>query len=684
MTAPASDIIAATAAIARDPELAAAVRSGIAERGLRPERAVWESVAAIAAVYQGAGGRLAARAVDLNAVRDRLVAELTGRPVPGIPVSTTPFVLLAADLAPTEAAVLDPQLCLAIVTEQGGPTSHTAILARSLGIPAIVAAAGITSTANGTMVLVDGTTGDLIVDPDPEQRATAATTQQRTTVPDAGRTADGHAVPLLANVASADTVAAALEAGAEGVGLFRTEFCFLGRTEAPSLEEQIAAYRPVFAGFSGNKVVIRTLDAGADKPLPFVTADDEPNPALGVRGYRTRVAHPELLDAQLDAIAAAAAAEHAEVQVMAPMIATVDEAAEFAALCHEHGIATVGVMIETPSAAIMAREILAEVDFVSLGTNDLTQYTLAADRTLGSLAALGDPWQPSVLRLIRSVCEASSGKPVGVCGEAAADPQLAVVLVGLGVSSLSMSPRSRGPVATALKAVTLGQCRRRPVPHARRTPLSTPGLRPGHRSADVVVDPIEGLRDGLLPVRTKRSRSATSIFGSQRLSSCQFARRSSRFFQKPTASPAAYAAPSAVVSATTGRTTGTPRMSAWNCMSRLLAIMPPSTFSSSSGTPESALTASSTSRVWNAVASSTARAMWPLFTNRVSPTSAPRASDRQYGANRPENAGTKYAPPLSSTVFASASISSRRVIMPRLSRSHCTSGPVTAIEPSSA
>ncbi|WP_428834439.1 phosphoenolpyruvate--protein phosphotransferase [Parafrigoribacterium mesophilum] len=456
----AGDIITATAAIARDPELATTIRSGIIDRGLSAERAVWEAVTAIAAVYKGAGTRLAARIVDLTSVRDRLIAHLSGQPVPGIPHSSAPYVLTAIDLAPTDTAVLDPAHCLAIVTEQGGPTSHTAILARSLGIPAVVGASGVTDIPEGTTVLVDGTTGEIVIDPSPDQLGTVAASGEHPPVLEPGATADGYPVPLLANIGSAQAVAAALAEGAEGIGLFRTEFSFLDRTEAPSVQEQTAAYREVFAGFAGKKVVIRTLDAGADKPLPFVTDHSEPNPALGVRGYRTATTHPQVLDDQLTAIAAAAAAETAQVQVMAPMIATADEAAQFATLCRAHGIDTVGVMVEIPAAAIMAAEIFAEVDFVSLGTNDLTQYTLAADRTLGALGALGDPWQPSVLRLIRMVCDGSAGKPVGVCGEAAADPLLAAVLVGLGVTSLSMSPRSRGPVAVQVKSVTLDQCRR--------------------------------------------------------------------------------------------------------------------------------------------------------------------------------------------------------------------------------
>ncbi len=454
-------VLRAIQAIAQDPELAAAIRATIVDEGRPPDRAVWEAFAQVAAAYAGGGQRLAARVIDLHAVRDRLIATLTGQPTPGVPATNTPYVLVAADLAPTDAAVLDPALCRAIVTEQGGPTSHTAILARTLGIPAVVAAAGISSVENGTILLVDGTTGEVVIDPSPEQREGVTGSARSPTASGPGSTADGHRVPLLANIASADDLSSAGGANAEGVGLFRTEFLFLGRQDAPAVDEQIAAYRAVFARSPGQKVVIRTLDAGADKPLPFVAAHDEPNPALGVRGYRTAARHPELLEDQLAAIAAAAGGTAAEAWVMAPMITTPQEAAEFAEFARRHSLGHVGVMIETPAAALLAAEVLSAVDFVSLGTNDLTQYTMAADRTLGDLAWLNDPWQPSVLRLIRTVCAAgaAAGKPVGVCGEAAADPVLATVLTGLGATTLSMTPRARSAVATRLAGVTLTQCR---------------------------------------------------------------------------------------------------------------------------------------------------------------------------------------------------------------------------------
>ncbi|TFC86163.1 phosphoenolpyruvate--protein phosphotransferase [Cryobacterium sinapicolor] len=455
-------ILDATALMAEDPGLIDAAVSRVTGQGDVPERAVWAAVGEVAAVFTQQGGLLAARIPDLNDVRNRIVSELLGRPAPGLPDRSEPYVLVARDLAPADTALIDPAVCRAIVTVEGGPTSHTAILARALGLPAVVAVRDALDLPEGSVVIVDGTTGEIVVDPTDDQMVRAEEQIGRVATFDGtGQTRDGHRVQLLANVASPDSVAEAIEAKAEGVGLFRTEFCFLDHAEAPGLDEQVAAYRQVFAAFPGRKVTIRTLDAGADKPLAFVTAADEVNPALGIRGYRTAWRRPELLDTQLQAIATAAAAEDAVVGVMAPMIATVDEAVDFAARCAAHGLHNVGVMIETPAAAITAGPILERVDFASLGTNDLAQYTMAADRLMGELALLNDPWQPAVLRMIREACQAglAAEKPVGVCGEAAADPMLAAILVGLGATSLSMSPRALGGVAELLGAVTVDQCR---------------------------------------------------------------------------------------------------------------------------------------------------------------------------------------------------------------------------------
>jgi phosphotransferase system enzyme I (PtsI) len=417
-------------------------------------------VEGLVANYRAAGGILAGRVTDLEDVRDRVIARLTGTPEPGVPVSAEPFVLVAHDLAPADTALLDPATCRAIVTEIGSPTSHTAILARDLGIPAVVGAEGATDVADGTLLLVDGTTGTVIVDPTDADAAQVSAEPSPVPLIEPGRTRDGTRIALLANVGAPSDAQPAAQWGAEGIGLFRTEFCFLDRVDEPAFAEQVSAYREVFRAFAGRRVVVRTLDAGSDKPMPFLTPASEPNPALGVRGYRTSRTHPAVLSRQLDAIVSAAAVEGAQTWVMAPMISTIDEAEAFAALARAAGVTTVGVMVETPSAAAMAPELCAAVDFVSLGTNDLAQYTMGADRLAASLADLSDPWQPAVLRAIAAVADAgrASGTPVGVCGESAGIPEYAPVLVGLGVASLSMGPRRLPGVAAALAAVDLDRC----------------------------------------------------------------------------------------------------------------------------------------------------------------------------------------------------------------------------------
>ncbi|WP_461188265.1 phosphoenolpyruvate--protein phosphotransferase [Arthrobacter sp. Z4-13] len=455
-------VLEATALMAKDTMLIKGAAKLIA-RGVSGERAIWESGSSVSEMLHNLGGYMAERATDVLDVRARIVAALRGVPAPGIPASSTPFVLVAEDLAPADTATLDPDKVLALVTAGGGPQSHTAIIARSLGLPAVVAAVGVDELPDGTEVYVDGAAGSITSTPDESLRAAAeawaATASLLAEFSGTGATADGHLVPLLANVGGGKDAEAAAKLGAQGVGLFRTEFCFLERDTEPSVEEQAAAYKGVFDAFPGKKVVLRTLDAGADKPLPFLTDSTEPNPALGVRGYRTDFTTPGVLDRQLEAIALAEKQSEADVWVMAPMISTAEEAARFASMCADAGIKTPGVMVEVPSAALTAEAILREVGFASLGTNDLTQYAMAADRQLGPLANLNTPWQPAVLRLVGLTVEGSraegSNKPVGVCGEAAADPALAVVLTGLGVSTLSMTARSLAAVAAVLKTVTL-------------------------------------------------------------------------------------------------------------------------------------------------------------------------------------------------------------------------------------
>ncbi|MFJ2316952.1 phosphoenolpyruvate--protein phosphotransferase [Glutamicibacter sp. NPDC087661] len=466
-TGDAQAVLKATALMASDRTLLKSATRLVAS-GTCAESAIWEAADAVATQLSALGGYMAERAGDVLDVRSRIVAELRGVPAPGIPDSDQPFILAAVDLAPADTATLDPAKVLALVTSDGGPQSHTAIIARSLGLPAIVAAAGTTALADGDHVFVDGIDGLVITGPGEAEEHLAATYANREALPEfsgTGQLRDGHRVPLLSNVGSGDDAQLAAAAGAEGVGLLRTEFCFLGKDKEPSHDEQVAAYGAVFAAFPGRKVVVRTLDAGADKPLPFLTDASEPNPALGVRGYRTDLSSPGVLERQLQAIAQAAGEHQAEIWVMAPMISTASEAQEFAQLAKAAGLATAGTMIEVPSAAVLAGQILQRCDFVSIGTNDLTQYTMAADRQLGALAELNDPWQPAVLHLVAATAtaagaQAAGGKPVGVCGEAAADPALAVVLVGLGVDTLSMNKRALAPVAAVLRTVDLPTAQR--------------------------------------------------------------------------------------------------------------------------------------------------------------------------------------------------------------------------------
>jgi len=416
-------------------------------------------------MFSAAGGYLAERVTDLRDVRDRAVARLLGVADPGVPELTEPSVIVAHDLAPAETASLRRDMVLAIVTESGGPTSHTAILAAQMGIPAVVQVPRAVAISVGTQVAVDGSTGEVFVDPDPATQTELMGRSERRAnalgaVSGPGATIDGHPVALLANIGTADDAERAGPGDVEGVGLFRTEFLFLDREIAPTLEEQVAVYTQVFEAFGSRRVVVRTLDAGADKPLAFADLGPEDNPALGRRGLRLSAERPELLDTQLTALGTAAAATGADVRVMAPMVATAEEAAWFARRVREHGLPVVGVMIEVPAAALRSRHVLAEVDFASIGTNDLAQYTLAADRTQGELATLLDPWQPAVLDLIAAACDGGrdTGKHIGVCGEAAADPLLALVLTGLGVSSLSMAPTRVPAVRAALRLHDLRTC----------------------------------------------------------------------------------------------------------------------------------------------------------------------------------------------------------------------------------
>jgi phosphotransferase system enzyme I (PtsI) len=456
----AAEVLTASAGLARDKGLRSAVRKHL-RSGEDLLTSVNAAVEQFVQVFTSMGGLMAERVTDLRDIERRVVAHLVGEPEPGVQMPEDPAVLVAEDLAPSDTATLDPRVILALVTERGGPTSHTAIIARQLGIPCVVGTADAMTLTAGTDLLVDGTTGSIELSPDADtaRRLVAEDRTRRealATWDGPGETADGTKVKILANVADGESARAAATGPVEGVGLFRTELCFLNRTDEPPAEEQASIYGEVLAPFAGRYVVVRTLDAGSDKPVAFATHEGEENPALGVRGLRLSFDNPDLLARQLDGIAAAAEQTGTETWVMAPMVATVAEAADFAAAVRGRGLKP-GVMVEVPSAALLSHRLLEVVDFLSIGTNDLTQYTMAADRMATDLAHLTDSWQPAVLQLIAITAEAGkrAGKPVGVCGEAAADPHLACVLVGMGITSLSMASAAVRAVGAQLATATM-------------------------------------------------------------------------------------------------------------------------------------------------------------------------------------------------------------------------------------
>ena len=459
------EVIEAAIQMAKDPVLADDVNARI-DAGTSGERAVFEAFRSFQEQLIALGGYMAERATDLGDVSQRIIAQLRGVPVPRVPESDTPFILFARDLAPADTALLDLNKVRGLITRDGGPTSHTAILARSKSIPAIVGVGADAVIANGTRVVLDAASGIVTVDPSDAQIAAAFAriaergAQAAAPISD-GALADGTKIPLLANLGSPKDAANAVALGAEGVGLFRTEFLFLDAQTPPSVAEQQKQYSELLSHFPGRKVVVRALDAGADKPLAFLNDAHEENPALGVRGLRALRAKLQILTDQLEALKNAQDESEAELWVMAPMVADAGETRYFVEYGKQLGLKTVGVMAEIPSLALVADQVAKLSDFVSIGTNDLTQYALAADRMLGTVAWYQDPWHPAVLRLVKMLGDAgaANGKPVGICGEAAADPQLAVVLVGLGATTLSMTPAALADVRTELARVTLEQAR---------------------------------------------------------------------------------------------------------------------------------------------------------------------------------------------------------------------------------
>jgi multiphosphoryl transfer protein len=443
--------------------------------GATAERAWHDAAAIVAERYRALEEPLLQeRAADVLDVGRRVVAALTGEA--GSSSQDRQGIVIAGELTPGDAATLDPALVTGIATAHGTATAHAAILARALGLPAVVglgdAVLGITE---GTTVLIDGEAGTLQVDPPDDvqrdaserrERADQRRATARERAHETGATRDGTRIEVFANLGKAGEAAKAVELGAEGVGLLRTEFLFLDRAELPGEEEQAETLREIAVALDGRPLVVRTLDAGADKPLPALPMPPEANPFLGVRGIRLGLERRDVLATQLRAILRVAA--EYPLKAMLPMVATLDEIlaarSELDRARADTGIDApleFGIMVEIPAAALTAARLAEHVDFFSLGTNDLTQYTMAAERGDERLAPLLTGPQPAVLRLVKATVEAAAahGRWVGVCGELAGDPAAAVLLVGLGVTELSMAPALVPEAKAALRGVELEQAR---------------------------------------------------------------------------------------------------------------------------------------------------------------------------------------------------------------------------------
>jgi phosphocarrier protein FPr len=411
------------------------------------------------------------RAADVHAVGDQVLRALTGEPARQL---TSPGVLVARDLTPAETAGLDRGLVTGVVLAEGSPTSHAAILARARDIPVVVSAGPeVLGVPEGTVVVLDGGVGEVHLDPSPElledyqRRAARAAEQHARQLALAGQPAvsrDGASVAVAANLGSVADATAAVEAGADGAGLVRTEVLFLERSDAPTVAEQVAEYDAIADAMDGRRITLRTLDVGGDKPLPYLPMPQEANPFLGQRGIRLSLDNRDLLRDQMTAICQTA--RHRPTSIMIPMVSTPGEMIEARQVLTEaagqdglpEGL-RIGTMIEVPAAALKIEAFLPHVDFVSIGTNDLTQYTLAAERGNGAVAALSDALDPGVLWLIDHVCRAARGRiEVAVCGEAASDELAIPVLVGLGVRELSVSPPAVPRVKATIRELEVSRC----------------------------------------------------------------------------------------------------------------------------------------------------------------------------------------------------------------------------------
>ena len=472
-------IFAAHALILQDPELLANVQARISSDGINAEAAWHEAMNELAATYQALDDAyMQARAADVRDVARRVLGQLMAMEMPSL-AFTRPVILVAADLTPSDTARLDPAQILGICTELGGATAHSAILARALGIPAVVGLGSqVWQLASGQTVGLDGSRGEVWPQPDDGQLAVLqarrvawqeAQQAAQATGRGAAITQDGRQIEVAANIGGPRDVPVALDYGAEGVGLFRTEFLFMDRPAPPDEAEQLAAYREVAAAMAPRPVIIRTLDVGGDKPLPYLDLGREENPFLGYRGIRFCLHRPDIFKPQLRAILRASQGHN--LRVMFPMIGTLAELRAARAMLAEaqaelraenvpfdEGLA-VGIMIEVPSAVATADQLAGEADFFSIGTNDLTQYVMAADRGNANVAGLANALQPAVLRMIQQTVRAAhaAGIWVGMCGELAGNALATPLLVGLGLDELSMSAPALPAVKAAVRGLTMAE-----------------------------------------------------------------------------------------------------------------------------------------------------------------------------------------------------------------------------------
>ena len=462
-----------------DPELIGQVKDSITSNKVNAESALKEVTDMFISIFAGMEDNpyMQERAADIRDVSKRVLAHLLGVKIPSPATIKDEVIIVAADLTPSDTAQLNRQYVKAFVTDIGGRTSHSAIMARSLEIPAIVGTKEVTSIAkDGDIIIVDGLSGDVFLNPSEEvvaeyrakAEAFAAQQAEWEKLKDSKTyTKDGHQVELAANIGTPKDLEGVVNNGAEGVGLYRTEFLYMDSHEMPTEEDQFEAYKAVLEGMNGKPVVVRTMDIGGDKELPYLPLPHEMNPFLGYRAIRISLNEPEMFRTQLRALLRASV--YGKLRIMFPMIATLNDFRGAKALLEEEkakliaeGVAVsddiqVGIMIEIPAAAVLAHQFAKEVDFFSIGTNDLIQYTMAADRMNERVSYLYQPYNPSILTLIKHVIDSAhkEGKWAGMCGEMAGDQTAVPLLVGLGLDEFSMSASSVLKTRSLISKLTL-------------------------------------------------------------------------------------------------------------------------------------------------------------------------------------------------------------------------------------